>query len=64
MITPLDEAALERIAAVLERAGAEAIAISFVKAYANPAHEQRAAALLRARLPGRFVTTGTDLTRE
>ena len=64
VITPLDEAGLEELAAVLERAGVEAIAVSFVNAYANPAHEQRAAMQLRARLPGRFVTTGTELTRE
>ena len=64
VILPLDEAALDAVAGELARAGVEAVAVSFVNAYANPAHERRATELLRARLPGVFVTAGTELTRE
>ncbi|WP_426960077.1 hydantoinase/oxoprolinase family protein [Muricoccus radiodurans] len=64
VIKPLDEAAVEALASVLDRAGVEAVAVSLLNAYANPAHEKQVAAILRARLPGRFITTGTALTRE
>ena len=42
----------------------EALAISFLNSYVNPAHEQAAAETLRKLLPGVFVTTGAELTRE
>ena len=62
VIAPLDVAALEALVPALE--GVEAIAISFLNAYANPAHEDQAAAYLRAALPGAYVTTGSALSRE
>ena len=64
VITPLDEVALLALVPALRAAGVEAVAISFLNAYANPAHEARAAELLRAALPALYVTTGTTLTRE
>jgi N-methylhydantoinase A len=64
VLEPLAEAEFEALVAALRAAAVEAIAISFLNAYANPAHEERAAALLRAGLPGCYVTTGTALTRE
>jgi len=45
--TPLDEAAVERLVPRLKEAGVKAVAIGFLHAYANPAHEKRAAAILR-----------------
>ncbi|WP_275427985.1 hydantoinase/oxoprolinase N-terminal domain-containing protein, partial [Stenotrophomonas maltophilia] len=57
----------EEIAAlvpILEAAGVEAVAVTFLNAYANPAHEQRAAELLKARLPNVYVTAATSLSRE
>jgi N-methylhydantoinase A len=51
VITPLDEAALAGIAAHMTAVGVEAVAIGFLHAYAHPAHEQRAAEILRAHLP-------------
>ena len=62
VVEPLDEAALALVAEQLR--GVEAVAISFLNAYANPAHEDRAAALLRAALPGAYITTGSALSRE
>ncbi|MGL4291274.1 MAG: hydantoinase/oxoprolinase family protein [Phreatobacter sp.] len=59
-----DGRVIEALASVLIAAGAEAVAVSFLNAYANPRHEQRAAALLSARLPGVYVTAATALTRE
>jgi N-methylhydantoinase A len=62
VVEPLDETALAQVAEQLR--GVEAVAISFLNAYANPAHEDRAAALLRAALPGVYITTGSMLSRE
>lgn len=64
IVTPLDEAGLVSLASGLRAEGVEAVAVSFLNAYANPAHEQRAAQLLAEQLPGIYVTCGTSLTRE
>jgi N-methylhydantoinase A len=64
VIEPLDEAGVDALVPALRAAGVQSVAVSFLNAYANPAHEERAAALLRAALPGVYVTAGTALTRE
>ena len=64
VVTPLDEAGLLALCERLRSEGVEAVAVSFLNAYANPAHEERAVALLAGRLPGVYVTCGTALTRE
>ena len=64
ILTPLDETALDEVARNLAMLGVEAVAVSFLNAYANPVHEDRAAAHLRAALPGVYVTAGTELSRE
>ena len=35
-----------------------------MNSYANPGHEEQAAEILRALLPGIYVTCSTELTRE
>ncbi|KMO10754.1 hydantoinase/oxoprolinase family protein [Methylobacterium platani] len=45
-LMPLDEAGLEALAATLAAGGYEAVAIGFIHAYANPAHERRAREIL------------------
>ncbi len=62
--TPLDEAELKDLASRLKTLKVEAVAISFLNAYANPTHEERAALVLRELLPGVFITAGTEVTRE
>ncbi|MEQ9125908.1 MAG: hydantoinase/oxoprolinase N-terminal domain-containing protein, partial [Alphaproteobacteria bacterium] len=64
VVEPLDEDALLALVPALAAAGVEAVAVSFLNAYANPDHETRAAELLQKALPGVFVTAGTALTRE
>jgi N-methylhydantoinase A len=64
IVTPLDRAALEALAAELKRLGIEAVAVFFMNSYANPAHEEAAAQALRALLPDAYVTCSTELTRE
>lgn len=63
-VVPLDEAAVARAADALVAAGAQSIAVSFLHAYRNPAHERQAAAVLRARHPQIPVTIGSDVCRE
>ena len=60
-VTPLDEAALQGIAAELRSINAEAVAICFLHSFANPAHERRALALLRGLLPGLAVTASFEV---
>ena len=64
ILVPLDEKAIDALASKFRDEGIEALAISFMNAYANPVHEERAAALLSERLPGLYVTHGTALSRE
>jgi N-methylhydantoinase A len=61
IVTPLDEAAIPLIAAALRKAGVEAVAVTLVNSYANPAHEQRLAAALAELLPGVSVTASVEL---
>jgi N-methylhydantoinase A len=62
--TALDENELDALAARLAALGIEAIAISFLNSYVDPAHERRAATRLRELLPDTYVSTGSELSRE
>jgi N-methylhydantoinase A len=64
VVTELDEAALPGIAAELRAAKVEALAILFLHAYANPAHERRARDILQDLLPGVMVCISTDIVSE
>jgi N-methylhydantoinase A len=64
IVTTLDLPALQRLAGRLLGLGIEAVAIFFMNSYANPAHEEKAADLLRSLMPGVYVTRSTELTRE
>lgn len=64
VLVALDTAGLEELAVRLREIGIEAVAISFLHAWRNPAHEQQAQRMLRALLPGVFVSRGSELTRE
>ena len=46
---------------LFKREGVESVAISFVWSVLNPAHEQRAAQIVRERLPEVILTVGSDL---
>ncbi|MET4898523.1 hydantoinase/oxoprolinase family protein [Sphingomonadaceae bacterium jetA1] len=56
--------ALAALAERLRQAGAEAVAIGFLNAYANPANEDAVAAFLRAALPDVPVTTSSSISRQ
>ncbi|MGE3775125.1 MAG: hydantoinase/oxoprolinase family protein [Gammaproteobacteria bacterium] len=59
--TPLDEQAVREACAYFKTQGVESVAISFVWAVANPAHEQRAAAIVRELMPDTFVCLGSEV---
>lgn len=61
VLLPLDEAAVLAAADHLVEAGVEAIAIAFLFSFRNPAHEQRAAALIRARHPGLMLSLSHEV---
>jgi N-methylhydantoinase A len=63
LIAP-DPGEVEALAGRLAQLDVEAVAVTFINAYRNPAHEQLVAELLRSRLPGVYVTTGSELSRE
>ena len=52
VLLALDEAAAASVAAQVAAGGYQSVAIVFLHAYANPAHEQAMADILAARLPG------------
>jgi N-methylhydantoinase A len=64
VVTPLDEAAVERNVRALLAEGCEALVIHFLHAYANPAHEIRAGEIARAIWPNGYVTLGHALLSE
>lgn len=62
--TPLDEGQVRETASALLAAGCEAIVIHFLHAYKNPAHELRAAEIVREIWPNDYVTMGHSLISE
>ena len=64
VLIPLDAAAVGALAESLVAAKIEAVAVCFLHAYANPAHEILAGDALRRLLPGAFVTLSHEILRE
>ena len=64
VVTPLDKAALKKLADEIKKIGIEAVAIFFMNSYINPTHEENATEQLRELLPDTYITFSTDLTRE
>ena len=64
VVEPMDETDVERIAEALRQAGVASVAVCFLHAYRNPAHEQRAGAILRAVLPRASVSLSSEVAPE
>src|SRR5262249_22880074 len=64
VLTPLDVDATRVAAQRLVADGIEAIAVCFLHAYRNPAHEQQAAAIVRAAFPDIAVSISSDVVAE
>jgi N-methylhydantoinase A len=63
-IEPVDEEAVRRIAAEYRQLGIEAIAVSLMHSYRDPAHERRVRELILEEHPGCFVSISSDVIRE
>ena len=61
-IEPLDEEGVRRAAEELKLEGVEAVAVCFLFSYLNPAHEDRAAEIVREVMPDAFVTTSSSVS--
>jgi N-methylhydantoinase A len=61
---PLDPAAVDTLIDRLRAAGVEAVAVSMLHAYRNPAHERAVAARLRERAPGLRVSLSSVVSGE
>jgi N-methylhydantoinase A len=64
VLEPLDEEAVREAVRGLKSLDVAAIAICFLHAYANPAHEQRAAAIARDEAPDLAIAASHEVTRE
>ncbi|MEP7058848.1 MAG: hydantoinase/oxoprolinase family protein, partial [Caldimonas sp.] len=64
VLVALDEAQVAAAARQLIAAGAESVVIHFLHSYINPAHEARAAAIVRALWPNPYVTAGHTVVAE
>jgi len=64
VVTPLDEAALGRLAAELAAERVESVAIGFLHSYVNPAHEERARDILMRTLGGVTMTLSSEVSPE
>jgi N-methylhydantoinase A len=62
--TPLDEDAVRATARRLKSSGARAVAICFLYAYVDPAHERRVRQIVQAELPEAFVTCSHEVAPE
>jgi N-methylhydantoinase A len=61
---PLDHDDARRVAQVIAQRGYESVAVAFLHAYANPAHELRMREILAEIAPGVEVTLSHELSRE
>lgn len=64
VLVSLDEMALQAICEQLRAEAVEAIAITFLHAYANPDHERRAATIVREMLPDISVSLSYEVAPE
>ncbi|MBI3515551.1 MAG: hydantoinase/oxoprolinase family protein [Proteobacteria bacterium] len=64
LVEALDETAVAALMPVLERERIESVAIGFLHAYIDPAHEQRARDILAAALPRLAITLSGDVCPE
>jgi 5-oxoprolinase (ATP-hydrolysing) len=64
ILAPLDPAQVRAAARVLSAQGVQSVAVSFLHAYANPAHEQAVRALLREEFPHLGVSLSSEVDPE
>jgi N-methylhydantoinase A len=62
VVVPLDEEGTRRAVRELVDAGAQAIAVSLLWSFRNPAHEQRVGELIAEEAPGLYVALSSDVS--
>jgi N-methylhydantoinase A len=63
-VVPLDEEGVRRAIDRLLACGVESVVVHFMHAYVNDRHERRAAELVAARWPNRYITVGSEILPE
>lgn len=61
---PISISSVHAVADAIRTAGVQAVAVIFLHAYINPAHEESAATALRNLLPGVAVTASHEISRQ
>lgn len=64
VVTPLDESVAAETVNALKCAGVDSIAVCFLHAYVNPAHEQRMAEIIADIFPEARISISSDVVRE
>ena len=64
VLRALDEGAVRAIVPVLRREGVESVAVGFLHAFVNPAHERRVRDILAEELPALAVSLSSDVSPE
>ena len=64
VLEPIDEAELEALAGRLRELGVESVAVSFLHAYGNSAHERQARAVISREAPEIDVTLSSEVSPE
>jgi N-methylhydantoinase A len=64
VLTPLDEKTVRAAARELAAAGAESVAVVFLFSYRDPAHERRAAEIVREELPKAAISVSHRISQE
>ena len=64
VLKPLDEAAVAALVPVLRDEKVKSVAVGYLHAYANPAHEQRTGEILAAAMPELSISLSSDVCPE
>jgi N-methylhydantoinase A len=64
VVTPLDEAALEKVVDRIAESGAEAVAVCLLHSYRNGDHEQRIGKAIAEKLPDVIISLSSDVVPE
>ena len=64
VVTDLDEVEVRRLARLIGKRGHESVAVCFMHAYANGAHEERVKAILTEELPDVYVSISSEIMPE
>jgi N-methylhydantoinase A len=64
ILTPLDEAAVRRVAFALRDEGVESVAVCLLHGYVNPLHERRVGEILRELYPDDAVSLSSEVSPE